>query len=328
MQRRRLGRTDLSIPALGLGCTTFGREIDDDTSFKIMDHALECGLTLFDTAESYGGGNANQYRRAYLGVDDVREVSDEMHSSELLIGRWLRERNCRDQIIVCTKVGPGNHPQNIARAVRDSSERLGVESIDLFMLHAWDEHVPISESLDALTQQIRAGRVRSIGCSNFTGVQLAESLQCSDQHGFARFEAIENVFNLASADAEQDVFRICAQQEISFIAYSPLAAGFLAGKYTPDRNVLPPGSRFDVIPGHCDVYFSPHNFRVVEQLRQKSEQTGQPMVFLAAAWVTSCPQVSCTLFGARRLAHLNNGIAAFEKGLDPRLRAEMTSWSR
>lgn len=323
MQQRRLGRTELSIPALGLGCTTFGREIDEQTSFQIMDHALEHGLTLFDTAESYGGGNARRNHRGSSGTDQERVVSDEMHSSERIIGRWLRKRKCRDQIVVCTKVGPGNDPQNITRAVRDCCDRLGVETIDLFMLHVWDEAVPIDESLDALTQQVRAGNVRAVGCSNFTGQQLAASLQCSEQNGFARFEAIENIYNLVNTTAEQDVFSVCAQHEVSFVSYSPLGAGFLTGKYTPNRNQLPHGSRFDVIPGHCEIYFSSHSFRMVEQLRQKSEEMGQPMALLAAAWVTSCPHVSCVLFGARKLAHLDNAISALKQGIDPRLRQEL-----
>lgn len=326
MEIRKLGRTDISIPALGLGTVTFGREIDEETSFRMMDCAMENGLTLFDTAEAYGGGNAREYRRQNMNVDDVRETTGEMHSSELIVGRWLRERNCRDQIVLCTKMSPPNPPDNIDRAVRDSIERLGVDCIDLYYLHSWDDDTPIDESLDALSRHVEAGRVRSIGCSNFTGEQLQAMLDSAAEHGYARPEAIQNNYNLACRDPEPDVFRICQENGVSFIAYSPIAAGFLTGKYTPDRDSLPAGSRFAVIPGHCDVFFTDRNFRIVEQLREKSEQTGQTMATLASAWVTSSPNVACTLFGARKIDHLLSGVAACESGIDAPLRAEMSAW--
>ena len=213
-----------------------------------------------DTAEAYGGGNARVYRRDKLDADDVREVSGEMHSSELTLGRWIRARGCRDDVVVCTKVNGGNAPENIARAVRDCSERLGINRIDIFMLHVPDDKVPIDESLDALNAEVSAGRVGIIGCSNFSGGQLREALEASRRHNLARFEVIENHYNLAHREAETDVFPACAERDVSFIAFSPLGAGFLTGKYTRDRQQLPPGTRFDVIPGHCDVYFSDDHF--------------------------------------------------------------------
>ena len=312
MKRNRLGRTDRTLSTIGLGCATFGREIDEETSFRILDYAVDRGITFFDTAESYGGGNAQAYRRHHLDVNDVRETSGEMHSSELILGRWMCARGCRNDVTVCTKVSTGNGPENIARAVRDCAERLGIDQIDLFMLHTPDENVPADESLEALNREVTAGRVGLIGCSNHSGAQLRESLEISRRLGLARFEAIENIYNMAHPEAEEDVFPVCAEHEVSFITYSPLGAGFLTGKYTPDRNQLPAGTRFHVIPGHCDEYFNDEGFRAVERLQARSKALDLSMAYLAGAWVTRSPHVACTLFGARTREHVDNAIASLE----------------
>jgi len=312
MKQGRLGRTDLSLSPIGLGCATFGREIDEQTSFRILDYAVERGVTFLDTAESYGGGNSQAYRREHMGVEDVRETSNQMSSSELILGRWMRDRGCRDEVTVCTKVSTGNDPENITRAVRNCSQRLDVDKIDLFLLHTPDAQVPIAESLDALNCEVTAGRIGAIGCSNHDGGQLQEALETSRRLGFARFEAIQNIYNMVHREAEEDIFALCAEHDVSFIAYSPLGAGFLTGKYTPNRDQLPIGTRFHVIPGHCDVYFSDEGFQVVEQLRANSDRLGLPMAYLAGAWVSQNPQVACTLFGARTCKHVDNGCATLE----------------
>ena len=235
-----------------------------------------------------------------------------MSSSELILGRWLQARGCHADVTVCTKVSTGNSPENIARGVRDSCQRLGVDQIDLYMLHSPDEQVPIDETLDALNQEVSARRIDSIGCSNHSGQQLRDALAASQRLGLSRFEAIENIYNLAHRTAEEDILPVCAEQKVSFIAYSPLGAGFLTGKYTPDRDQLPSGTRFHVIPGHCDVYFSDEGFQVVDQLRKKSAKLGLSMAYLAGAWVTRNSHVGCTLFGARTCEHIDNAIAALE----------------
>jgi aryl-alcohol dehydrogenase-like predicted oxidoreductase len=314
MRQARLGRSETRISAIGMGCATLGREIDEQTACRILDYAVELGINFFDTAESYGGGNARAYRRGHLGADDVREVSGEMHSSERILGRWIASRGCRDAVTICTKVDGGNAPENITRAARDCSQRLGVDQIDVFMLHSPDEQVPIDESLDALHAEVTAGRVGVIGCSNFSGEQLREALDASRRLDLARFEVIESIYNMAHREVETDIFPVCAEQDMSFIAYSPLGAGFLTGKYTPDRRNLPAGTRFDVIPGHCDVYFSDEGFRTVDQLRKESERLGLSMAYLAGAWVTRNQHVDCTLFGARTCEHLDNAIAAWKAG--------------
>lgn len=326
MEHRKLGRTEMSISFIGLGCVTFGREIDEENSVAILDYAVENGLDWLDTAEAYGGGNARTYRREALKVDDVRETSDIMGSSEIIIGKWMKERGCRDEVVICSKVSSGNKPENIARALQVSLDRLQVDCIDIYELHSPDESVPIDESLAVLDQAVTAGRIKTVGCSNFNAAQLREALDASARHGYARFEVIQPPYNLADPGAQDELFPLCRREEVGVTSYSPLAAGFLTGKYTPDRNDFPRGSRFDVIPGHADIYFNDRNFRNVERLRALSDSRGLPMVRLAMAWTMGHPDVTSVIVGARHTGHLDNAFEALALRTDSELRDEMSSW--
>ena len=326
MEHRKLGRTDTTLSFIGLGCVTFGREIDEDASAAILDDAVERGINWLDTAEAYGGGNARTYRRDVLKVDDVRETSDIMGSSEIIIGKWMKTRGCRDEVVICSKVSSGNRPENIARALRVSLERLQVDCVDIYELHSPDETVPIAESLAALDEEVSAGRVRTVGCSNFNAAQLREALDASARHGYARFEVVQPPYNLADPGAQDELFPLCRREEVAITSYSPLAAGFLAGKYTPDRNAFPKGSRFDVIPGHADIYFNDRNFRNVERLRALADTRGLPMVRVAMAWAMGHPDITSVLVGARHTGHLDNAIAALALTADTELRDEMSRW--
>ena len=326
MEHRKLGRTGMSLSFIGLGCVTFGREIDEDTSTAMLDYAVEKGMNWLDTAEAYGGGNARSYRRDVLKVDDIRETSDIMGSSEIIIGNWMKARGCRDDVLICSKVSSGNKPDNIARALQDSLDRLQVDSVDLYELHSPDETVPIGESLAALDEQVSAGRIRNVGCSNFSASQLGEALDASAERGYARFEAIQPPYNLADPGAQDELLPLCRREEVGVTTYSPLAAGFLAGKYTPDRNAFPKGSRFDVIPGHADIYFNDRNFRNVDRLRALADTLGLPMVRLAMAWVMGHPDITSVIVGARNTGHIDNAMDALALGMDTGLRDEMSSW--
>ena len=329
MKHRPLGRTGQTISMIGLGCVTFGREIDQDMSFRIMDYAVEQGISWLDTAEGYGGGNAREYRRTALGVNDIREVSGEVGSSEHIIGRWLQARGCRDRITVCTKVSGGNNsPENIDRALSTSLERLQTDYVDIYELHTPDDAVPIQETLSTLAPHVYAGRVRTIGCSNISAAQLREALDVSDARDYPRFEVVQPPYSLASPEAETALFPLCRQEQIAVTTFSPLAAGFLAGKYLSDRSKFPLGSRFDIIPGHADIYFNDRNFRIVDRLREKAQQLDLPMVRLAMAWAMSSPDVTSVIVGARTTDHIDNAMKACEMRLDPALRAEMSAWTR
>ncbi len=326
MELRNVGRTDIRISAVGLGCVTFGREIDEPTSYKILDHALETGINWFDTAEAYGGGNAKNYRKNVLGVDDVREVSSDMGSSELIMGRWIKDRGCRDDMVICSKVSSGNSPENIRAAMTASLERLDLDSVDIYELHSPDASVPIDESLGALAELVSEGLATEIGCSNFKEEQLREALAASERHGYPRFEVLQPPYSLAAPEADGGLFPLCRENQISTTTYSPLAAGFLTGKYTPDRGDFPDGSRFHVIPGHADVYFNNDNFKMLEHLRKKSDETGVPMVRLSMAWAMGNPDVTSVLVGARKTEQIDNAIEASEMKMSPELRAEMSAW--
>ncbi len=318
--------TNITLSRFGLGGALFGREIDEAASRETLDYALEHGITLIDTAEAYGGGNARSYRRKVCGVDDVREVSGEMHSSEKIIGRWLRDRDNRKEVTLCTKVSTGGQTANIHRAVRGSLERLQTDFIDIYMMHSPDPQVPLEETLEALTEEVNAGHIRAIGCSNFSYRQLAEALELSQTRGCARMEFIQPPFSLAGAGVRLDLLPFCIEQKVATMVYSPLAAGFLAGKYSPSRDDIPKGTRFDVIPGHVDVYFSEQNFKILDSLRALSAESGQSIVTLAMAWVIAYPGISSVLVGARKKAHIDNALDCLRNPISEELHQRMTSW--
>jgi aryl-alcohol dehydrogenase-like predicted oxidoreductase len=312
MEQRRVGRSDVFVSRLGLGCVTFGREIDEAESFRLLDQAVDSGITLLDTAEGYGGGNAQLYRRKMLGVSDVREKTAEMHSSEKIIGRWLRAHGKREQVIIQTKIsGSYNQPQLMC-AIEASLARLQTDRIDLYPLHQFDKTAPLDAAIEALDHAVQAGKIRAFGCSNFTAAQLREALNVSQERGLRRFEVIQPVYNLVAREIEKELLPLCDQQQIGVIAYSPLAAGFLSGKYTPDRQAVPKGSRFDVIPGHADLYFHEAAFRTIERLRELAAATGIPMARLALGWALKNQSITSVLIGATKPAHIANGFEALQ----------------
>lgn len=312
MEQRRVGRSDVFISRLGLGCVTFGREIDEAESFWLLDQAVDGGITLLDTAEGYGGGNAQLYREKTLGVVDVREKSGEMHSSEKIIGRWLRSRRGREQVVIQTKISSGYRKEAIRRAIDDSLTRLQTEWIDLYLLHEFEVSAPLDAAIEALDRAVQAGKIRAFGCSNFTAAQLRAALNVSQARELRRFEVNQPVYNLVAREIEEELLPLCAQQQIGVITYSPLAAGFLSGKYTPDRQTIPQGSRFDVIPGHADLYFHEAAFRTLERLRELAADTGLPMARLALSWALKHQAVTSVLIGATTPMHIVNGLEALQ----------------
>lgn len=327
MEMKPLGSSGITVSRLGLGCATFGREIDEATSFGIMDAALERGITLFDTAEAYGGGQARQHRRDRMGVEDVREVSGEMHSSEKILGRWIKSRGVRSQVTIQTKVSANRNEQETWKALEASLRRLQTDTIDLYLFHNYDPEVPLEEGLAALDRGEKAGRIRCSGCSNFSAGQLSEALGLSGGNGLSRLRVIQPNYNLVHREIETELLPLCQRQGVGVVTYSPLGAGFLAGKYTADQATIPKGTRFDVIPGHVDVYFHPSSFRIVEQLRRMASRTGLSMVQLAMGWVLNREGVDSVLIGARKTGHLDNAFQAMEMDFPSEWMAEMNAWS-
>ena len=316
----------MQVSRLGLGCTTFGREIDEASSGRVMAAALDLGLTLFDTAEAYGGGQAQQYRRSAFGVDDVREITSEMHSSEKIIGRWLKANGHRSRITLQTKVTTNFTKQHVLEAIDASLQRLQTDWIDLYLFHSFDAKTLLEEGLEAMTRAVEQGKIRAGGCSNFSASQIEQSLEISKHGGCRRLEEVQPPYSLVARQIEVDLLPLCEREQIGVVVYSPLAAGFLSGKYQPDRAAIPKGSRFDVIPGHADIYFKEQNFAIVEQLRRKSEEIDVSMVRLAMGWVLQKKSITSVLVGATSVHHLDNAVAAMEMPFPKEWMGEMDGW--
>ncbi len=288
MKYRNLGQSDISVSTIGMGCVTFGREIDKRTSLSIMDHAFEHGITLFDTAAAYGQG-----------------------ASEAVVGGWLQNRNLRDQIVLATKVNGTLTRQRIVSSAEASLKRLQTDHIDLLQTHEWDESTPLEETLEALTVLVRQGKVRHFGCSNYSASQLVVALTLSDEASLIRMVSVQPPYNLVQRDIEADLLPLCAAENIGVISYSPLAAGFLTGKYRPDEPI-PPGTRFDVVPGHQDIYFTAHGYQVLELLDNETRTSGTSHAELALSWVLKQPGVTSVLIGARNTSQIDQALKCAE----------------
>lgn len=325
MDTSPLGKSSLVIPRIALGSSNFGREIDEKTSRSILDYAVDKGINLIDSSEAYGGGNAKLGRKKAYGIDDSREVSNEMHSAEKIIGRWLSERQCRADITLCTKFNTSGKPELVRKSLHDSLERLQTDHVEIYMLHCWFKDVPIGETLGALSDEVRAGRVGAIGCSNFTADQLRHAQQVATSLQLERINVLEPSFSLVDNAIRADLLPYCREDKIAILAYSPLAAGFLTGKYRRGGDI-PKGSRFDVAPAHTNVFFSEKNFQIVENLRALSAETGEPMTRLAMAWVFQLSGISSILIGARKFSQIDNAMEALENPVPSELIERMDSW--
>ena len=288
-----------ALGAISLGGATFGREIDADAAFSIMDHAFARGISLFDTAATYSDG-----------------------ASERIIGRWLHARRPpAEALSVSTKIYPPFTPDAIDLAVAASAARLGVETIDVLQLHRWDASAATSSALIALARLVSSGRVRALGVSNFTASQLRSTLALQKQLGVPPFRVLQNNHNVAVRDIDEPLRDLCSVHDIAILTYSPLGAGFLTGKH---QGGVQPGSRFALSPAHQDLYFHPVAARRLARLEQISARTHYPMPHLALAWALHQPGITSVLVGARSVAHLDQAYAAAT--LDaPELLAELDS---
>jgi 1-deoxyxylulose-5-phosphate synthase len=296
------------MPVLGLGATTLGREITEGASLALLDHAYELGFRIVDTAESYGGGNARALRRRLNGVDDIREASDVMHSSELILGRWLRSRGVASEVAVHTKTPGPYTSRGIHEGLERSLERLQLEIVDGFYLHS--APVNVDEAMACLDAERLAGRTHRIGICNAP----VDVLQCAQV--IAPLDLCQDVYNFALPQAESTTIPWCKANGVAFVAYSPLGAGFLTGKYGTHGELSPKGTRFDVAPAHRDVYFRPECFEALQRLKALSKATGVPQHLLALNWVLRHSDISIVLIGATRPEHLDNAIAAVKVSVE------------
>lgn len=267
------------ISRIGLGCVTFGREIDRAAAFAFMDHARAKGINFFDTAAAYGKG-----------------------ASEEIVGAWMALRK-PGNILVATKILPPFEPDAIVRSVNECLTRLGVHCIDLLYLHCWNGSLHRSEVLTTLDKLVQQGKVGMLGASNFNAQQLQAVLTLPS----LRF--IQNNHNLAVSDLSDELRLLCKTHNIHIVTYSPLGAGFLTGKH---RQGVQAGSRFDIIPGHQQVYFNEHAQRRLQQLHAVAARTGYSAVHLALAWALHQHDITSVLIGGRTPAHLDQALAALE----------------
>jgi aryl-alcohol dehydrogenase-like predicted oxidoreductase len=308
----RLGRTGLQVSRICLGTMTFGLQVDEAASFAILDHAAEKGITFLDTADAYPlGGDLTTAGR-----------------TEEILGKWLQGK--RQNYVVATKcfapVGPnrwdmGNSRRHIMDAVDASLRRLQTDFIDLYQLHFDDPGVPLEESLGALDDLVRVGKVRYIGCSNYLAYRLALALGKSDKLGLARFDCIQPRYNLLFREFERELFPLCLEEGVGVIPYNPIAGGMLSGKH--DRSKAPEeGTRFtlgNAAKTYQDRYWHDNVFDTVDALVKVADSAGMPLPTLAVAWTLQHPAITSPIVGASRPEQLDATCAALDTKLEPDL---------
>lgn len=302
MEYVKLGRTGLSVSRICLGCMSYGdkrwREwvISGDEARDHFAAALEAGVNFFDTADVYSTG-----------------VSEE------ITGRWLGEMAARDDIVLATKVnGPmGSGPnrrglsrKHILAACDASLRRLRTDFIDLYQIHRWDFRTPIEETLDALESLVRAGKVRYLGASSMAAWQFSKALYLAREHGWHRFVAMQNHYNLIYREEEREMIPLCVDQGVGIIPWSPLARGFLAGNRKPGGSGDTVRAKTD--PMARNMYFRDSDFAVAEAAAAVARERGVTPAQVACAWILQAPGVTAPIVGATKVNHVKELIAAVD----------------
>ena len=282
METRKIGSLDVTL--CGLGTNNFGMRIDQDQTTAVVDAALDAGVNFFDTADLYGGTKSEQF-----------------------LGKALGAR--RDDVVVATKFGGplddnpehrGGSARWVRQACEDSLRRLGTDRIDLYQLHFPDMTVPIEETLTALDELVKAGKVREIGNSNFTGEMIEEADDVSEKLGLARFVSAQNMYNLLNRQPETDVIPACGRRGLAFLPYFPLASGLLTGKYRRNEP-LPEGARLTNYPSdRRDAFMNEGAMDIVEQLEEFAGARDRTLLDLAMSWLASHDVVASVIAGATR----------------------------
>jgi aryl-alcohol dehydrogenase-like predicted oxidoreductase len=306
MERAYLGTTGIRVSRVILGCGNFGgigsapeffgQGETREEAFAIMDAAWEAGITTFDTADAYGGGR-----------------------SEAWIGDWLRTKgtDVRDEIVLSTKTfnpmdageDHGLSPARVRRQLESSLRRLGVDRVEMYLTHEPDPDVPIAETLGALDELVREGKVAAIGASNVEGLQLRDALAASRA---SRYEWVQNSYSLLDREAEQEILPLCAEEGLGFTPFSPLAGGWLTGKYR--RGEAPPaGSRMTLRPGPYEHLRVEATFDALEGLDRLAADRGTSGAALAIAWLLGDARVTAVVVGPRRPEHLEPALVALEQ---------------
>jgi aryl-alcohol dehydrogenase-like predicted oxidoreductase len=315
MDYRTLGKSGIKVSTLCLGAMTFGEpdeksfmhkiSADESTAHAMLDRALAAGINFIDTADVYGQDGL----------------------SERVIGRWLDRSRKREQIVLATKFrfrmaegpnGTGASRQRIVRAVEESLRRLQTDRIDLYQIHMQDIDTPEEETLRALDDLVRAGKVLYLGCSNYAAYRLADSLWLARSLGLHRFIALQAQYSLIVRELEREHVPLCLEHGLGILPWSPLAGGFLSGKYRKDQPP-PAGTRLDKWKDLLAGYDKPRNWRTLEALTAIARELGTSMTAVAIAWLLKKPAVTSVIFGARSLQQLDDNVKAASLDLAPEL---------
>jgi aryl-alcohol dehydrogenase-like predicted oxidoreductase len=307
MDYRSLGKSGLQVSLAGLGCNNFGMRCDAEQTRAVVHRALDEGITLFDTADVYGGRGA----------------------SEELLGKALGER--RKDAIIATKfgmpMGDGPYARGASRrwimaAAEASLRRLGTDYIDLYQIHFPDPATPQEETLAALDALVCAGKVRYLGNSNFAGWQLADAAWISRSNGFAPYVSAQNQYNLLDRRIERELVPACRHYGVGILPYFPLASGFLTGKYRRGAEI-PKGTRFGMMQRTADQILNDANFATLERLEEFARSREHTMVELALSWLASQPEVPSVIAGATRPEQVTENVKACGWKLKPEELAEV-----
>jgi aryl-alcohol dehydrogenase-like predicted oxidoreductase len=316
MQYTTLGHTGLTVSRLCLGCMSYGSPawrpwvLDETAAQPFFRRAIEAGINFFDTADMYSVG-----------------------ASEEITGRALKAMATRDEIVIATKVynpmGPGPNMgglgrKHIVQACEASLRRLGIETIDLYQIHRFDVDVPIEETLRALDDLVRAGKVRYIGASSGMSWRMAQALSASERRGWARFVSMQNHYNLVYREEEREMIPLCIEEGIGVIPWSPLARGLLARprpatSSQPDAGTTRAGSDQYA----HDMYDQPSDWDVVDAVERVARARGIAMAQVALAWVLGRPGVTGPIVGATKPHHLDDALAALDVTLTPEEQAAL-----
>lgn len=316
MQHVRFGRTGLKVSRLCLGTMTFGHQIDEATSFAIMDEAAQAGIDFFDTADMYPLGAPPEL----------------FGRTEEIVGKWLKGR--RDDFLIATKCffptgrhawESGNSRHNIMRSIDLSLKRLGTDHVDLYQVHSWDTGTRIDETLVALDDLVTSGKVRYVGCSNVLAYQLSRSLGRAEVLGVTGFESVQPRYNMLFRENERELLPLCSEENIAVIPYNPLAGGFLTGKHRPEAPI--DGGRFTLGAGtaerYRDRYWHDRMFATVDALRPLAAEAGVSLATLAVQWVLANPTITAPIVGASRPGQLADVVAAEATPIDPSLKSRI-----
>ena len=300
MEYRNLGRTGLKVSEVCLGAMHFGGPTDEQTSVRILDEFAEAGGTFIDTADVYNAGE-----------------------SEAVVGRWLKGRD-RDAFVVATKVygamGDGPNDDGLSRkhilaAVEASLRRLGTDYIDLYYTHVWDTATPLEETLATLDTLVTSGKVRYLGASNVTGWQLQKAVDLARQNGYSAYSALQPLYNLLDRETEWELLAICRNEGLGVMPWSPLRAGWLAGRFRRGMEAPPEDTRVAAAAERglleaWDYYNNERTWNVLDALHDIAAESSKSVAQVALRWLIQTNPVTAPIIGPRTLEHYVDNVGA------------------